>query len=706
MASISSLMGSSSSSSIYGNRNVISGLASGLDTEALIENAVSGYKSKITSLQQDKTSVEWKQEAYRSIISKLSGFLSKYNTFSTTDSLMSKSFFTNSIIAGTTGAHKDMVSAAGKSNSNIQLLGVKQVATAATYTVSGSALFDNMSAAKDLTTVTGEAVSLDKALNAGELVINLDGVTKTIAAPTTSGDADAYAAQLQESIDKAFGAGKLTVENVGQGGNLQLAFTNNQVGSSFTVAGKDSDASEALGLGKSGVSNYVDTSATLASLLGDEKEEYQLTIGSESFTFSKDATLSSVLKKINESDAGVTVNYSKTTNQFTFTAKETGAAGNIAISGDLFGGGKATQGQDAIFTMSVNGVMMENVTRSSNSFEVDGLTINLKGAFGYSDPVGKTLDNGKTIYEAMQPGIVTNIKGTEITATFVDAEGYYVSSEGGRYIMRNAAGEPILDENGKNQYFKGVAKSELAADSEPVTFTTSVDTTKIVDKIKEMVEDFNAIMTEVKKEYSTKPMTNSSGKPYRPLTEEDQADMSESAIKSHEEKAKTGLLFGDRDLSSLYQQMLTAVTSNVVKLDSIGITQSYVDGQTTLTVDEKKLTAALEKDVEGVAEIFTGSESGKGLMASLQTPLERYGKTTGANKGVLVEKAGSPLASATMQKNELYDKLQDLDDQIKRWQGIVSDKIDYYTSKFSYLEQLVAQMNNQSSMLMGLSGGY
>ena len=383
MASISSLMGSSSSSSIYGNRNVISGLASGLDTEALIENAVSGYKSKITSLQQDKTSVEWKQEAYRGIISKISGFLSKYNTFSATDSLMSQSFFTNSIIAGTTGAHKDMVSATGKSDSNIQLLGVKQVATAATYTVSGSALFGNMSAANGMTTVTGEAISLDAALNAGELVINLDGVTKTIAAPATSGDADAYAAQLQESIDQAFGKGKLTVGFAAAGDDkYQLQFANNQVGSSFTVAGVNSDVGEALGLGIGGVSNYVNTGATLASLLGDENEEYQLTIGSENFTFSKDATLSSVLKKINESDAGVTVNYSKTTNQFTFTAKETGAAGNIEISGDLFGGGKATQGQDAIFTMSVNGVKMENMTRSSNSFEVDGLTINLKGACG------------------------------------------------------------------------------------------------------------------------------------------------------------------------------------------------------------------------------------------------------------------------------------------------------------------------------------
>ena len=54
--------------SLYGNRNVLSGLASGLDTESMIENMVSGTKAKITSLQQKRTTWEWKQEAYRNII--------------------------------------------------------------------------------------------------------------------------------------------------------------------------------------------------------------------------------------------------------------------------------------------------------------------------------------------------------------------------------------------------------------------------------------------------------------------------------------------------------------------------------------------------------------------------------------------------------------------------------------------------------------
>ena len=73
MASINSLSGSSSSSSVYGNRtyNIISGLASGMDTEELISGVVQSYQQKIQSLQKDHTTLEWKQEAYQSISEKL-----------------------------------------------------------------------------------------------------------------------------------------------------------------------------------------------------------------------------------------------------------------------------------------------------------------------------------------------------------------------------------------------------------------------------------------------------------------------------------------------------------------------------------------------------------------------------------------------------------------------------------------------------------
>ena len=142
-------------------------------------------------------------------------------------------------------------------------------------------------------------------------------------------------------------------------------------------------------------------------------------------------------------------------------------------------------------------------------------------------------------------------------------------------------------------------------------------------------------------------------------------------------------------------------------MEAIGITQNYSDGITTLSLDENKFKEALEDDMDQVVEVFTGSgTSNKGLMEGLKTTLDTYGKTTGATKGILLQKAGSVLSPTTLYDNELNREIKELEEQISSWEDKISDRIDYYTQKFTYLEQLVAQMNNQSSMLMGLSGGY
>ena len=143
MASISSLMSSGSSSSIYGirNSNIISGLASGMDTEAMIEGMVQGYQQKITQLGQDRTMLQWQQSAYQSISDKLVEFSRKYMSYnSPATNLFSASFFNNAILTSANGTYADLVSATGKSSSTIVLNSVAQLAEAARYTHDASGL--------------------------------------------------------------------------------------------------------------------------------------------------------------------------------------------------------------------------------------------------------------------------------------------------------------------------------------------------------------------------------------------------------------------------------------------------------------------------------------------------------------------------------------------------------------------------------------
>lgn len=831
MASVNSV--SSSSSSIYGNRNVISGLASGMDTESMIENAISGYKTKISTLQQKRTKVEWQQEVYRSIIGKMASFSDKYTSYASSTNLLSSSFFNQAVKVTAAGKYADMVSASGKTSSNVQILGVKQLAKAATYTVSGiggsksaakpeftgsavdltktqelsnvsgsltikyggdrsytidfgelenyadvdkmadairsklgeqtmtlsdgtsvkasekikvevkdgNIVFSDNSTAGNAVTISGatgkikdtlkitangtestlntkgvklvnEDAKLGDYLAGKELTLTLDGVTKKITLPEYKKDGtalsnDEYTTALQTKINEAFGEGKVTVTVTAKNQDAQnknifdLTFST-QAGSTLSVSG---DAAKALGLDKA--ATYVNTSKTLGELgiqnwdnfkkveaegdvkpvnkkdgtgvdyytdskgnrvkkedggntwyRVDDKGEYLREFkinGKLVGAFNKDTALETVLTSINgNADAGVTVNYSKTTNQFQFTTRETGKSSKIvmgdglakALFGDTGGtdGKQHPTGEDAIFSMMVNGKELDGISRSSNTFDVDGMSVSLKGTFGTYDSNNKL--------------------GNNLAAAKADA----------------------------------------------VSFTASSDADKIVDAIKSMVEDYNAMVTEIKNAYSTMPQQKSNGKYYEPLTEEDKADMSESSIKAYEEKAKQGLLFADRDLSALYSKLTSAISmsgKDGADLKAIGITSNYSNGLTTLSLNENKLRAALETDPDKVRDVFSKSmasgSSSNGLMQALKSPLDMYSKTQGT-KGILVQKAGSTLAPTTLYKNTLQNKLDDFDTQIEKWQDKMADQVDRYTSKFTALEKLISQMNSQSSALAGFLG--
>ena len=56
----------------------ITGMVSGFDTDTLIKDMMKAEQSKYDKLDRNKQYLEWEQEAYRDIISTLSGFQSEY----------------------------------------------------------------------------------------------------------------------------------------------------------------------------------------------------------------------------------------------------------------------------------------------------------------------------------------------------------------------------------------------------------------------------------------------------------------------------------------------------------------------------------------------------------------------------------------------------------------------------------------------------
>ncbi len=257
------------------------------------------------------------------------------------------------------------------------------------------------------------------------------------------------------------------------------------------------------------------------------------------------------------------------------------------------------------------------------------------------------------------------------------------------------------------------------ADSEPITFETQTDSDKIIDAIQSFVDDYNALVKEVREQYATIPNEKSSTdhSRYMPLTEEDRASMSESAIAAYEEKAKQGILFGSTELAGLHDALRNAVSfltknsdsADATKLANMGISTAYESGLTTLDLDVDKLRSALESDPDGVRDMFTKSiENGSktnGLMQNFQDVFKMYANTTTGSQGILVQMSGSVYAPTSLNSNSLQTEYDNLTTQIEKWQEKMSSQVDYYTTQFTALEQLMSNMNNQSSMLSSLMGG-
>lgn len=928
MASLSGVSSSNMTSSLYNSGNVISGLASGLDTEGMIENLVKSYQTKINSLNQQATKTEWKQEAYRSIISKMVGFTNKYTSYSSATNLLSPSFFNNAVKVVTQGLYKDKVTASGKTSSDIALNAVHQLATSAQYRVgdgrlnSGdgkniqsasdvdlfgttelSALSGSMTLVygsqklninfdevadkkameeirtklgagatdadvlaglinqklegqkitfsngksenaedrvkavvnggsivfKDLKSSAGNALyisqasgnvaktlglDLDKAdenkdiksfsmsglkdgltrkednleyLSGKAMNLTLNGSTKTIYLPTmekiagTDGNpdkykingkevekdklADEYAKAVNAEVGKVF-KNKIEVTNAGTDGKLKLNFNVKEDGSDLRIT---SDVGEALGIGQT-ATTYLNTSKTLGDLVdlskldsvgkddkGNDLYAFKIngvTVGK----YSKDAKLSDILNDINSNkEAGVKVSYSQTTKEFLFSAKETGADSEIVMGGGLaqamFGDSQDTVTKDSTFG-DILGEGYNFADPYTFKMNIGGKTVSIGLPFEKENMKDVTLDemvsyiNGqlsdkgmKAVFDAktstisvtdkdgnkvdvsggddMTKALLTAVADKSVASYSKGQDAKFTATINGREMEMTRSSNSVsidgltitmketfdasLDEDGNK-----VSDAKRAENS--VTFKSTTDSDKIVDAVKSMLEDYNAMLSEIRGAYSTLPAQKTDGSSYEPLTSDQASGLSESELKNYEEKAKQGILFADRDLSSLYnklQNMFSPSGQDGAILRGMGITSSYDinTGALTITLDEDKLRSMLDSDPDMVADAFTKTSGNGGVMQNLKSTLDAYAKTSGEPKGILIQKAGSPLSPLSLMNNTWQKQIDNYNKQIEKWQDKLSSQVDRYTQQFSRLEQLIQQMNSQSATLAGFMGG-
>lgn len=354
-------------------------------------------------------------------------------------------------------------------------------------------------------------------------------------------------------------------------------------------------------------------------------------------------------------------------------------------------GTKASEvkGQNAI--VEIDGLVTE---RSSNNFTVNGLNFNLRETTGTYEAATGTLktSNGSAFDlsrlkdgQYIENGTVYNADGTktDITGLTYEKDGQTVTADGLRVVKGSKDGENKLE------IFNGTTE----------TIQVDRDTDQIIEGIKSFVDEYNKLIKTLN-DYLDE---DTSYKEYAPLTDAQKKEMSEKEIELWEEKAKEGLLHRDSTIDSFLQSMRTALYEKpegcAYALYDLGIETGEWEskGQLVFTSDsEAKLRQVLESDPESVMQLFTDSE--EGIFTKINNIMDDTAKISSGSPGALVELAGVK-GKASESNNTLYEQIKDIDDRIAALKETYEREKNRYWSEFNTMEQLISNMNVQSSWL-------
>jgi len=394
-----------------GNKNYVSGLASGMDTESIVKSLLMGTQTKIDKQSGLKQQLEWKQDIYRDLITKINTFSDKYFSYygSGDTNLMSQSLFKTMTGISSSGAIK-ISSVSSNAVSSMNISEIQQLATACSVKSSGNVTGEPK----------GQEAKLSK-LEPGEhsFSLTLDGVNRTITFTKGATEQDTIN-NINQVLYRNFGTSVgMDLVKVGEddSGNdinvVKLVKLNEErksagepVDSSRRViieSAGNNDTISKLGF-SGGFSNKLDYGTSLkdmnfATPLEGNRYEFQIN-GVTIKGLTGDSTLSDVISAINSSDAGVRVSYSSAADKFIMESSSTGEISDIKMSqtyGNLLTtmfGVEATGVQSSLFSQeipSASSVDFNAIVENLNSgkdqsltFQVDGedYTVKLEGKNG------------------------------------------------------------------------------------------------------------------------------------------------------------------------------------------------------------------------------------------------------------------------------------------------------------------------------------
>lgn len=671
----------------------ITGLATGMDIDALVLQTMKPYRIKIEQQQQQKDILEIKQQLYRDVINDSRELYNKYFDVSKKDSiLLSKNWNTVKF----TSSNENVLTVTGNSEAkagNYKVTG--NTGTAARAVVSTSDIKDNK------ITINGKEFEL-------------------------KGDTDRDKAKhLNEELKKAGMNVTVKYSNMAgtsAGNQSGFVFESTVIGSTgnFTIGGTVNSISGTVETGKNA------TGATVTGFnVSELKPSGKISVDGKEIeiTISDIETNEDIEKILNEKlkDHKLTSKVLDT-GEITFTTTDLGSKvedPKVLVNGK---NGTFAKGEDGVATKhtvsiaSLSGV--ENLGINNNVIDISGIDLSTTNGIDKlnellkKDNMGVTakLDgSGNIEFTSNTVGAdvkieLKSIDGAKPITKGIDTNIKVEDGKGGVYTHTGTSNSFTVD--GITFTFDG----EIPKDGITVKGKNDVDSVK--DNVVNFINDYNKLVEKLNTITSEKRNKN-----YNPLTADQKKEMSEDEIKLWNEKVKQGQLYKDNDVSRIANSMKEAMRGMLdgINLESIGIrpVSDYSGTKNgTYTIDEDKLTKALENDSEQVMKLFTStppadetlSESEKlkstGIAQRLKNVLY---KETVTVSSPLIKKAGV-LGSATATSNDLTDTMKKYERKIKDMEKAFSTREQQLYSKWAKVETLMNQLNSQQSYLSSFMG--
>ena len=237
------------------------------------------------------------------------------------------------------------------------------------------------------------------------------------------------------------------------------------------------------------------------------------------------------------------------------------------------------------------------------------------------------------------------------------------------------------------------------------TVSVTQDTDKIVENVKQFVEDYNKMIDELNNKYN-----ETQYKDYGVLTKSQENGMTKEQIEKWNEKAKSGLLYHDQTIGKIISSMREAFYTPVASVDSsyntmmsIGISSKTDRGH--LQLDEDKLRKALSEDPDCVRQIFSSSGDEKTTLAdgTVKT-VTNYDKEGVINRiydklnaSMKTMKAYAGTSTSASDGSTLDNLIRDMQTKMSNFKTLMDafEKTLYkkYDAMESSIQQLTMQMN-------------